>query len=473
MFPVLEYLRMGKMWKRADKMTKNSSLMVEQTIETAIKPVIKSLFELEDSKNNELISLSNSTVPFANSVHEIVVRNEERKKISKERFNVFTCLTKHHLEELHSNFIHYLLDPKSSHDCGCLFLKLFLNSVRHVQGINAELDNISSIEFKNAIVLKELSIGRSSESDIYGFIDIYIETENFVIVIENKVNAHEQKDQISRYARYCINTKKMPLVFYLTIDGRESTQSLGEKYFPISYQEHIINWLDSSIKECWKYPLVYAGIYYYKELINKHILNKPSNIIIMEIRELLLRKENLLILKYLPEISSSIVPIRNKLRLDFIYKIFEILKEEQFVVCAVHRINNENVSLNDFFKDQYRGIKIKNEEITTSIGTQNFIFCIEHEYPELYFGLFGRYKSSMNENQIIQSLRNKLPKFALGENEHWACWKTFRINDIDFGDDRLNYEFATNLDNIVSDFMIELRLFIAAWKETIVELSKQ
>jgi len=432
---------------------------------------------LETIRRVEIDELISALIPVTDRINSLIIKNEERQKVTKERFNVFNCLTKHHLEELHSNFIFYLLNPKSSHDCGGLFLKVFFDLLRATNCFPEHSANHISEELESAIVIKELPIGRSSISDIYGFIDIFIETNNYIIAIENKIYANEQKDQIIRYSKFCRyqarNKDKTPLVLYLTIDGKESSQAGEEKYLPISYDIHIRNWLENSIKECWQYPLVYAGIYYYKELINNHILNKPSNKIVMEIKELLLQKENLAILKYLPELSSAIVPIRNQLRLDFICKVFEKLKEEGLQVSAVHRINNENVSLTDFFKEQYRGIKIKNPEITVSIDGQSLSFCIEHEYPELYFGLFGSYKNASGEEQIIHSLRNKLPRFELGRNEYWACWKIFKVNEKDFGDDRLNYDFATNLDRIVADFMTEFRLFISAWKETALELKKQ
>lgn len=85
---------------------------------------------------------------------------------------------------LHSNFIYSMINPESNHYCGNIFLNLFLEAI----------NENGFITLDNAKVHKEV-----------GKIDLLIEDGERVIIIENKLRAVDQKHQISRYVKYCVD----------------------------------------------------------------------------------------------------------------------------------------------------------------------------------------------------------------------------------------------------------------------------
>ena len=90
-------------------------------------------------------------------------------------------------------------------------------------------------------------------SEFSDFIDAKIETKNFCIIIENKINyAVDQDRQIERYVSTVKSHNKNIFVLYLTLDGtkKPSSNSVGESnvsIIEINYKDHILEWLEQKI----------------------------------------------------------------------------------------------------------------------------------------------------------------------------------------------------------------------------------
>jgi len=83
-----------------------------------------------------------------------------------------------------------------------------------------------------------------------GRIDFVIETEKFLIVIEMKIDAEDGYRQLERYDKFCKKKGKDYLIYYLTLNGSmPEKQSIGrmnsEKLCSISFEKHILNWLQA------------------------------------------------------------------------------------------------------------------------------------------------------------------------------------------------------------------------------------
>jgi transcriptional regulator of heat shock response len=93
----------------------------------------------------------------------------------------------------------------------------------------------------------------SDVSEFSDYIDAKIETKNFCIIIENKINnAVDQDRQIERYVSAVKSQNKNICVLYLTLDGTKdpTSNSIGESDVPvikINYKKHILNWLENKI----------------------------------------------------------------------------------------------------------------------------------------------------------------------------------------------------------------------------------
>jgi len=92
-----------------------------------------------------------------------------------------------------------------------------------------------------------------------------------VIVIENKIYAPEQKNQLLRYQQRYSQAK----ILYLTLDGEES-QEKNIIYHRISYKEHILNWVEKCIELATDKPIVREMLVHYSFLI-KGLTNQTLN----------------------------------------------------------------------------------------------------------------------------------------------------------------------------------------------------
>lgn len=95
--------------------------------------------------------------------------------------NCFHIMGRTRREEWHSNFVCWLLDPSSNHNLGNFPLKMFFELIN--KNLNDEI-NIDEIDFDQTIFKTEVSIEN-------GRIDILGESEKFILIIENKLDARE------------------------------------------------------------------------------------------------------------------------------------------------------------------------------------------------------------------------------------------------------------------------------------------
>jgi len=86
-----------------------------------------------------------------------------------------------------------------------------------------------------------------------GQLDIVIESRrsNLLMVVENKIDAPEQMDQLGRYQDWLSRRSNYPpdrrVLIYLTPDGRRATTASREDYFCLSYARDVSAWLKSAL----------------------------------------------------------------------------------------------------------------------------------------------------------------------------------------------------------------------------------
>lgn len=208
-----------------------------------------------------------------------IVDKNKRIRAEKEKngefFNIFSILNVERDEvHTHSAFLAELLNPKGSHGQGDMFLKSFLETVVHKNGLNTE----------NAEVNTEYYIGPISEDKKQGGkIDILIRLykPDHFILIENKIDAGDQETQLERYHNH-VNEQNFTIL-YLTKDGHEPSEwSTGKEtdlhYWDcISYSQDIWKWINecSSIEQCPKN--VQESIKQYLSLITKITGKEDAN----------------------------------------------------------------------------------------------------------------------------------------------------------------------------------------------------
>ena len=185
---------------------------------------------------NSIKDLLSQLLPLHHAEQERLKKEKEEGKC----FNVFSALDICSDEvRLHSRLLATLLNPKANHGLENEFLKSFLIA------LGLPEDYITYC--KEQIV--ERPIGEVTEAT-GGRIDIILEDRGHAVIIENKIYAGDQPNQLLRYHNYGVKTfgeNNFKLV-YLTLNGSEpSSDSLGGGHFDfikLSYAQDILGLLD-------------------------------------------------------------------------------------------------------------------------------------------------------------------------------------------------------------------------------------
>jgi hypothetical protein len=219
-------------------------------------------------------------LPFrqiAKRLSEAHIRADERAKVTHEHFNVFTTVLKASDEvRLHTRFIHCLLDPKGSHDCGTLFLNLFFETLNRLPGLNHDGEQSTfGVPDKNLVWTVHKEAFRAD----FGQMDILLECKGHGIAIENKIDANEHRmDQLISYANYLESHSSVvsPLVIYLTLHGKESYTAGDKSYLRISYAVHILEWLEKCLQATYQIIPINQVLLQYRQVV-RQITNKTLN----------------------------------------------------------------------------------------------------------------------------------------------------------------------------------------------------
>ncbi|TVZ46154.1 PD-(D/E)XK nuclease family protein [Olleya sp. Hel_I_94] len=234
---------------------------------------------MEYSKLESLLTQSENIV----SSH---LQNIEEKG---EDFNVFSILGMETNEtKTHSAMIVALLDPKGNHYYKETFLKLFLQEISYKDYVEKELNGVW--------VKPEHHLGKiSKDYKSGGFIDILITfPSGKAIAIENKINAGDQPKQMYRYSLFKGGACSL---YYLNKTGKQPTKSslytlTDRDYEVISYNKHILSWLEQCLLVVKPGSIVENAIKQYQILIkkltnsmDKHLENNLNELIINNLKE--------------------------------------------------------------------------------------------------------------------------------------------------------------------------------------------
>lgn len=261
--------------------------------------------------------------------------NEDKQRRAEafrrgECYNVFNVLGVDNMELSHSAFLAALLDPDGSHGMQDAFLKAFIDTIAH-GGTKPELDTA------HAKVYTEYNIGNITETT-GGRIDILITDRSdtgsgkaggHAIIIENKIWAADQPNQLQRYDKYACGTYSSDgyLLLYLTLDGKEPTdQSKGAltNYRCISYRSDIIDWLRQCAQLAFDKPRVRETINQYINLLQQ--LTNQNTMEQKQLIQLLTNKENF---EQATAVEQSMPDVRKHIFQDIFRKqVEEQLKKE-------------------------------------------------------------------------------------------------------------------------------------------------
>lgn len=227
-------------------------------------------------KNIDFKELENALIKLYGKI-EII---EELQKHRGDKFNIFSILKMERLEvDTHSAFIYELINPNGTHFQGNKYLEIFIEEVL----------NIKDFDFNN------IKVGRETLTDTSRRIDFTIENDDYYIAIEMKIDATDQNNQLSDYFEYAKKQKQKFKVYYLTLDGKDASEkSFKDKkiipYEKISFQFHILNFMEKSIEKSANLPIIRESLVQYKNLI-LNITNQTTEELQMESIEIIKNPE--------------------------------------------------------------------------------------------------------------------------------------------------------------------------------------
>ena len=171
---------------------------------------------------------------------QIAAQHAEARKNRRRSYNIYQLLDITDKEVQMCRILADLLDPDGAHDEGIKYLKVFFDTVLHIDLPDSVLWG-AKVEREYPIINKRR-------------IDIVIDYQGGFIPIEVKINAEDMKSQCYDYYHFARKTDPDTFVVYLTRNGcmpsaysltGEKGDRLDEKYIHcISFEGDILSWLD-------------------------------------------------------------------------------------------------------------------------------------------------------------------------------------------------------------------------------------
>ena len=370
-----------------------------------------------------------------NQISIIEKKNTEILDATGERFNMFRICGVNHYENTHSAILTEFLNPKGTHGLKSKLLECFIKTL-------GENFTINGFNCENARIYTEYS---TPEGRIYILIED--EKRKKAIIIENKIYANDQLNQLKRYDSYAKNKypKGNYQILYLTLNGKEATEQSGKgvSYLTISYEENIINWLEKCVAIASRFPIVRETIIQYinhlKELTHQDMNNKNKE----EITEVLSKIENLKAAKIIYQ--NYLATFDSIIKKHFNPKMEEFAKQEGLEYIYE---NSEELYVRFY--------------LTNPLWQEKCWIGFTFETSKYYYGLCNdpnKYKISDENIKKIHEQLNKLGIYSFLENEWWPFYKYIPNLTLD------NWENdIINSDNFLNDCIDKTKKILEVMK---------
>lgn len=399
---------------------------------------------------------------------------------NQENFNIFSILRNEYDEvNLHSRFLVELLKNKNY---GKKILELFLEKL-----------GVEGIKVKKYQVFSEYSVKQNGRIDI--LLKLYSDEKRKIIIIENKIYAGDQYEQLKRYYDSMrlegYLDDEIELV-YLTLYGEEpseySIKGLSNEKIDeikiISYKDDIINWIENSIKETAEVPIIRETLVQYRSLLLK-LTGKEEKNLEEELKNMILSNgEYLDILYKLPDVLDN---IKVELQLKFWEKLEErlnsSLKKKGIMIEKKFKISNYHFSktlIERYYKNiknnKYYGLMY----FIKKIENMKYLYLRIEISHNIYYGFRivgenGEYFNHNNNlNDYLKSIREKLLALNFKSDENWLGWKHIynpkNLNQtLNFKEMNKKFALLLNNDNELENLISEIEKEIIEKLEILFE----
>ncbi|WP_343606047.1 PD-(D/E)XK nuclease family protein [Fluviicola sp.] len=325
---------------------------------------------------------------------------------SSNKYNIFQVLQLESEEvRLHSRFLADLLNPQGNHGLKSFFLRSFLDLVKE----STIFPDLNRVE-----VHVEKYIGPVT-STTGGQIDILlIDNLNNALIIENKIYAGDQENQLLRYSNFgkqLENRDGRFHIVYLTLQGNYASElSLGkmmkhEDYERLSYKHHITHWLEDCIQQLAGNNQTEVILTHYTQLL-KNLTGMENNIDLqLTVSEIIQSKEHFVAAE---KITNALLPAKCDLLKQAIKEIETQLKSTY---------PNLGFYISERFGYRYEGMEIHHKEQENNQHPSHIRFSFLSDasdcYIEIHPGLIdGREIDKNHEKRLryVELLNPYFPK---------------------------------------------------------------
>lgn len=398
---------------------------------------------------------------------------EFKKEMIKQRqrcantYNVLTTvLNKNDEVRLHSRIIASFLDVNGEHYQNSLFSELFFK----ILGLDDFIKDKSGL-----ITYRE-----------YNKYDIYMTDGYKHIILENKIHAPDQKEQIQRYIENIHKDHRMLqdsdlLVIYLSIDRKEPSKlSLGNLkinhshiidkngkskalFKNIHYQTHILPWLKECQERVKDIPNLNRVFDQYIDVIDQ-VINPHKRKTMALIDQIKSQKDYY---KIALDIENGMPNLRKNLAGEFFTCIKEKLSQEGW---ECKKAEDKDIGIYD--KLQLLVKRSFNDEARTKTALAFVFDDTKYQYP--YFGI-TLIKNIKSDNLECSKLQKKFKdeieelnsKTGFKTDEYWLSWKYYPSEkQKDF------IEHILFTENACEEFVKEVSAYLLEWEELMERMDK-
>lgn len=358
-------------------------------------------------------------------------RQKEQRLRGLNDFNIFTTLLNQSDEvRLHSSFIHFLLNPSANHYQSSLFLALFLQCC----GVSEDFMTLDSVR-----VFKEYRFDK-------GAIDIYITDGVSHIIIENKIHSRDQPRQLQKYIDFIkeedtdsqSTLSDRLMVIYLSLDRPPTQESLGRfnnkgerleregesyPYKHITYDEHIMAWIEQACNEVANITNLSVIINQYRDVINKLYGKYQGKV--MSLHEFIEKQpDKVTLYRTFGEIASEYPKLKLSVMTEFWDKAINRLSDSvQAYPWIVECTDKDRLDSGRKFGYPLR-VKWDEEDIA--------VFAFEFHEPDYHKPMWGIFSANnpdvMRAKTELEEQSSSLPR-SLNKSSVW--WMKFGFLDPD------------------------------------------
>ena len=309
-------------------------------------------------------------------------RHHELYKNQAYAFNIFSFLLESDDNvNLHTKFIYELLNPEGSHQQGRLFLDLFLEELL----LDTPQERVDVLREKDGI-------------------DIFLQSSDTAIVIENRVETKEHSSQLRHHGKKMKKQgyKKSDIhLIYLTLLGEQPLKKKTRKRaLTVSYKEEITSWLKSAIHWVEDIPILRETLVQYLWLVQE-LTDQPKEMdFTVDVKNLLLQKSNL---KTILEIDDAVVEAKTEVQFNF----WQTLLSQLSPHYRFKFYNIDNQGLKSRIRMDYRGGRERKDYGIRYKVDENLSFFIGLG-ENIYYGF-----EFLDEDSVTREQRDALDRLKI------------------------------------------------------------